>query len=94
MVYMVYIDTPVAYAKEPAGYVGRPRRAPLWCHMIADTEDELHAMAARLGLLRDWYQGNHYDLTPTKRGLAIQFGAVACNRHMFIKVLRQISPRR
>ncbi|QWQ39587.1 DUF4031 domain-containing protein [Streptomyces sp. YPW6] len=27
-----------------------------WCHLTADTEDELHAFAARLGLRRSWFQ--------------------------------------
>jgi len=27
-----------------------------WSHLIADTEDELHAFAARIGLQRRWYQ--------------------------------------
>jgi hypothetical protein len=31
------------------------------CHMIADTEAELHAMAARIGVARRWCQGDHYD---------------------------------
>ena len=27
-----------------------------WSHLFADTEDELHAFAARLGLRRSWFQ--------------------------------------
>lgn len=27
-----------------------------WCHLIADTEDELHEFAARLGMRRSWFQ--------------------------------------
>jgi hypothetical protein len=44
-------------------------------HMIADTEDELHAMADKLGLKREWYQGDHYDVSKGVRGKAIAFGA-------------------
>ena len=34
-------------------------------HVITDGEgfDELHAFAARIGLRRSWFQGDHYDLT-------------------------------
>lgn len=48
----------------------------IMCHMIADSEDELHAMAARVGVARRWYQGDHYDICLAKRELAVRFGAV------------------
>lgn len=52
-----------------------------WCHMTADTTEELHAMADRLGLRRSYVQdagtwGEHYDLIPSKRALAVRYGAV------------------
>lgn len=52
-------------------------------HLQADTEEELHAFAARLGLKRAWFQGHmrpelvHYDLTRSKRDQALRLGAVA-----------------
>ena len=46
-------------------------------HMIADTEEELHAMADKIGVLRKWYQGDHYDITQSKKALAIIYGARA-----------------
>ncbi len=55
-----------------------------WSHMVSDVgADELHAFAARLGLERRWSQerpkssAHHYDITPGKRTLAIQLGALA-----------------
>lgn len=58
-----------------ANYVGE-RSGHRWCHMVSDTSDEeLHAFAARLGLKRGWFQGDHYDLTASKRALAIRLGA-------------------
>lgn len=52
------------------------------CHMIADTDDELHAMAARLGVARRWHQAppqhrSHYDISLSKRALALHYGAMA-----------------
>src|SRR4051795_2875324 len=36
-----------------------------WCHMATDGRfEDLHAFAARLGLRRAWFQGDHYDLPP------------------------------
>lgn len=50
------------------------------CHLMADTLDELHAFAARLGLKRAWFQDHrlhpHYDLTASKRARALELGAV------------------
>jgi hypothetical protein len=49
-------------------------------HMLANDLDALHAMADRLGLKRTWFQGDktfaHYDLTASKRKLAVAAGAV------------------
>lgn len=51
-----------------------------WCHLLADTEHELHVMARRLCLQRRWYQPHaywwHYDITPGKRIQAIRHGAI------------------
>ena len=52
-----------------------------WSHLVADTSDELHTFARRLGLRLEWVQypdhpREHYDLTESKREKAILFGAV------------------
>lgn len=52
-----------------------------WSHLMADTDDELHAFAAKIGLLRRWAQHpgtwkSHYDVTDSKRAEAIRAGAV------------------
>lgn len=47
-------------------------------HLEADTLEELHAFARRLGLKREWFQPRsspHYDLSPTKRAIALARGA-------------------
>lgn len=61
-------------------------RAPfgrmVMCHMVADTEAELHAMADRIGVARRWYQyphqsrWPHYDIALSKRALAVAAGAI------------------
>lgn len=52
------------------------------CHMVADSDDELHAMADLIGVARRWWQspektsGSHYDIALSKRALALAAGAV------------------
>jgi len=75
-------------------------RAPygrmVMCHMIADTEDELHAMADRIGVARRWYQGDHYDIALSKRALAVQYGAKELTMRELarITVARRIAAQR
>jgi hypothetical protein len=49
-----------------------------WSHLVADTPDELHDAAARLGLRREWAQDKgrtlHYDLPEHLRVSAIELG--------------------
>jgi hypothetical protein len=58
-----------------------PYHGMVMCHMLADTDDELHAMAERIGVSRRWHQkpgtpGSHYDICLSKRALAVAAGAV------------------
>ncbi len=88
-------------------YVG----VPMWpfgrmvmCHMVADTEDELDAMARQLGLRLAWKQGNpdrepgtvgalvHYDIAKSKRAQAIRLGAVPLDDlHAEAEVLERLA---
>jgi hypothetical protein len=75
----VYVDHAFAY-----GEWGR------WSgggHLQADSAEELHAFAQRLGMRREWFQSkpqrpenDHYDLTEAGRVLALQLGAIAEDR--------------
>ena len=54
-----------------------------WCHLTADSEEELHAFAARLGLERSRFQtkperswADHYDIPDDRRDEALALGAV------------------
>ena len=49
-----------------------------WCHMVSDESfDELHAFAAALGIPRERFQRDHYDLPPALRERALRNGALA-----------------
>lgn len=56
------------------------------CHMFADTDEELHEMAQRIGLKRSWHQPpkgrsfSHYDLTVSRRIRAIVYGCIILDR--------------
>jgi hypothetical protein len=53
-----------------------PHRGRRFAHLVSDrSEEELHAFAARLGLQRRWYQGDHYDIPSQLRERAIALGA-------------------
>jgi hypothetical protein len=51
------------------------------CHMIADSDAELHAMADSIGVARRWHQKprtsrSHYDIALSKHSAAVMLGAV------------------
>jgi hypothetical protein len=72
----VYVDALFAFeANEAQARRVGARNGHRWSHMMADTVEELHAMATRIGLRRAWFQGDHYDLTPSRRALAVKYGA-------------------
>lgn len=65
----------------------RARVGPMvMCHMLADTDDELHAMADRIGVDRRWHNKppkastSHYDISLAKRAIAVAAGAVEITR--------------
>lgn len=77
----VYVDkTFVLPSREQQAFRVGLRNGHRWCHMWADTPEELHAMAKRIGMRRAWFQDDrrlpHYDLVPSRRALALKFGAV------------------
>jgi hypothetical protein len=65
----VYIDDMYRYS------VGEFRGMRM-SHMIADSDDELHAVAMVIGMKAEWFQGDHYDVPLPRRALAIEAGAV------------------
>lgn len=66
----------------------------IWCHMTADSDEELHAMADKIGHKREWFQphprGNHYDLTPSRRALAVKYGAVEEHSRARVRRIRAL----
>jgi hypothetical protein len=85
-----YVDTIVDH-----GWKLRGRYVPS-CHLIADTLEELHAMACAIGMKREWFQAPpkasfpHYDLTASRRLEALKRGAIALDRRAFVGKMREL----
>jgi hypothetical protein len=62
-----------------------PYRGMIMCHMLADSTDELLAMADTIGVAGRWLQRpghytEHFDISLSKRALAVQGGALEITR--------------
>lgn len=69
-----------------------PYRRMVMCHLLADTDDELHAMADRIGVSRRWHQKpgtthSHYDICLSKRARALAAGAIEIDRRGVAQLL-------
>jgi len=76
----VYVDD----AKNPYGRM-------LMSHMMADTMTELFKMANAIGLKSEWFQNTrllHYDLSQTKRALAVKLGAIEVTSSELVRLFR------
>jgi len=73
---MVYVDN--------FDEVGKKLNRMKMCHMIADSRDELMAMAEMIGVNKKWIQNSgeqkeHFDISRAKKSLAIKNGATEIN---------------
>ncbi len=66
-----------------------------WSHLVADTDDELHEFAHRMGMRRAWFQEkpgrphhSHYDLPERARPEALANGAVEVTWRQLGRMLR------
>jgi hypothetical protein len=61
-----------------------------WAHMMTDGDiEELHQMASRIGMKREWFQDHpihpHYDVTQGRRIIAIKNGAVPISAQEIVR---------
>ena len=72
-----------------------PWRGRRWAHLVSDESyEELHAFAARLGVPRRVFQGDHYDVPSDLRETAIELGALAVGSRELLRRLRDAGLRR
>ena len=84
----VYIDR--LFKRSPKNPQAR-KFGYLWCHLLADSIEELHDFAKELGLKKIYYQHKplgHYDLTPNKQKLALKLGAQKISTREYLVRLR------
>ena len=68
----------------------------IMCHMTADTHDELHAMAAAIGVARRWFQCPpkvrfpHYDVCLKSRARAVALGAREVDSREVVRIARRL----
>lgn len=77
-------------------YVDQERNAfgrMVMCHMFGDTIAELHAMADRIGMNREWFQlfsFPHYDVALGKRTKALALGAIEVDRREGYEIRKRL----
>lgn len=87
---MVYVDALQVCIPNPQWRWSRS------CHLMADTEPEIHIFAGHLGLKREWFQDTrmpHYDLTPAMRQKAVALGAKPADKEDLVRLFRELYPR-
>jgi hypothetical protein len=81
----VYVDSVRAYPEAGLRFTD-------FCHLLADTHEELHAMADELGVPRRIFQDHpwrwHYDLPAHLRADAVRLGALEVTMHQVGALLR------
>jgi hypothetical protein len=87
--YVDNLSPAIHYGEAQAKRTGA-RNGHLWCHLMADSLEELHAFAARLGLKREWFQGDHYDLIPRRREHAVRLGALEVPARRLVEIRRKL----
>ena len=78
------------YVDDPVHPLGRMKM----CHMLADTTEELLAMAEKIGVNAKWIQNagtsrEHFDIAKGKRVLAIAYGATPITQQELGQMLKK-----
>ena len=72
-----------------------PWRGRRWAHLVSDRDlHELHFFAEELGLRREWFQGDHYDVPAEVRERALRLGATEVSSAELVRRLRGSGLRR
>lgn len=66
----------------------------IMCHMLADTDEELHIMADAIGVDRKWHQKagtphSHYDICKAMKAKALSLGAIEITNRELVEIIRR-----
>ena len=65
-----------------------------WCHMLADTLQELHDFAELIDVDKRLFHRNasypHYDVTVQMRETALEYGAIPASRKKIIECAKKL----
>ena len=65
----------------------------IMCHMIADSYEELHDMAKKIGMKNTWFQKNasfpYYDVCLMRKKKALEYGAIEVSRKELVIKMRE-----
>lgn len=68
------------------------------CHLVADSVQELHIFAWKIGLHKSWFRDKpelpHYDLTYGMRNRAVFFGAIEVDSKKIVEMMKKNRSRR
>jgi hypothetical protein len=82
------------YVDTVRSYPGKGLRHTEFCHLLADTREELHEMGEALGIPRRFFQDHpwrwHHDLPEHLRARAVELGA----REVTLQEVGQLLRRR
>jgi hypothetical protein len=81
---MVYIDD--AFVPDGKGRT--------FCHLMADSSQELEAFARRLGIPQAWKHNDHYDIVAAKRQWVIRNGARPVKPEALVEIRRKLRRER
>jgi hypothetical protein len=68
-------------------------RRMVMCHMFAESIAELHEMAKRIGMRKEWFQPlsfPHYDVAKGRRAAALRLGAVEVDRRQGAAIRKRL----
>ena len=66
-----------------------PAHDTLWAHLVSDASlEELHAFAARAGIPRRGFDGDHYDVPLSKYDELVSLGALPVTVRQMVTRLR------